>query len=764
MNKDKLGLVTTKDAQVPLVGVDIHAEIVGRGTRVRIAQKFINTEDKPIEAVYKFPLPENSAVCGFKAKIGDKTIQGAIEDKEKAFELYDNALIEGDGGYLMDEERPNIFTLSVGNLNPGIPAIVEIEYVSLLEKNGEDIRFYLPTTISPRYVPPDMPEDDGIPEDEKVNPDFRLDVPYGMKLTVNVSNKEQIRSIESPSHKISTSFEPNSIRTELSGDHTLMDRDFVLNIKYKDNNVSQGYYFNSTEGSYIQIDFSPGSEEHDLPSSQGKEVIFVLDCSGSMQGNSIGEAKRAIEIFIKGLSKDVRFNIYRFGNEFEKLFESSMPYDPDHINSALKYIEKIDADLGGTEVLAPLKDICSNIAKKDIILITDGEVGNEADVLELVRENSRNTRIFVVGIGYGPNDYFVRQVAKTSRGASELIAPGERIEPKVLRLFGKVMSESIQDIKIVMPVASKQTPALPTIFQNETISIFNRLKKDEQVPDKVRLTGLIGSEKREWTVNVASIVLDNSPMPLLWAREAIRDLEEGESSERGSKQTSRKKSQVKDRIIAISREFGIISRETSFVAIERRQESEKTKDSCVLKKVPVMLTKRWGGIDKLQMSFQQIRKVDTLYACPRRISAPPIVSDQQAELKPDESISRKIAGSHPQDIVIELLSLQRPEGGFFANEKAAKMLGFSLKELRSIAGRIETQGETDKLILLFSCIILAVLGKKFMEKSYVWADLVKKSETWLDEETSKVSPIIEGMTLEAWVDGFTEKLVIKKSN
>jgi Ca-activated chloride channel family protein len=195
MDKEFYGLITKEDIQIPLVGVDVYADIIGRGARVKISQKFINKEEKSLEVIYKFPLPENSAVSKFRAKVGDKIIEGEIEEKNKAFEMYGDALIEDNGAYLLEEERPNIFTLSIGNLNPDTFAILEIEYICLLETDNNEVKFFLPTTISPRYIPDDMYEVDGIPEDEKINPPIAFDVPYGMKISINIYDKENISAI-----------------------------------------------------------------------------------------------------------------------------------------------------------------------------------------------------------------------------------------------------------------------------------------------------------------------------------------------------------------------------------------------------------------------------------------------------------------------------------------------------------------------------------------------------------------------------------------
>ncbi|SPD74802.1 hypothetical protein PITCH_A350011 [uncultured Desulfobacterium sp.] len=148
---ESYGLLSSMSGPIPLTGVKVRGDILGRGAKINIFQRFTNQEDKAIEAVYKFPLPEGAAVCGFNAVIDGKKIHGHVEERNKAFEIYDDALANGNGGYLLDEERPNIFTLSVGNLNPNAEVMVEIEYVTLLGMEEREVRFFLPTTISPRY-------------------------------------------------------------------------------------------------------------------------------------------------------------------------------------------------------------------------------------------------------------------------------------------------------------------------------------------------------------------------------------------------------------------------------------------------------------------------------------------------------------------------------------------------------------------------------------------------------------------------------------
>ncbi|MBD3261414.1 MAG: hypothetical protein GF334_06970 [Candidatus Altiarchaeales archaeon] len=194
-------LVTPDGGEIPLQGVMIEGHIAGTHARITVKQRFKNKEDKDLEAVYTFPLQENSAVCGFSAKVGDRIIEGVVDEKEKAFETYDDAMAEGHGAFLLDQERPNIFTTSVGNLKPKTEVEVSITYVSPLTFEDKALRVMIPTTISPRFVPYD-PVEVGQPDSEKINPPTQDSVPYGFNLNLTVEMGSKITEVVSPSHKI----------------------------------------------------------------------------------------------------------------------------------------------------------------------------------------------------------------------------------------------------------------------------------------------------------------------------------------------------------------------------------------------------------------------------------------------------------------------------------------------------------------------------------------------------------------------------------
>ncbi len=766
VNREAFGLILVDGGTVPLVGVAVDAHIAGRGCGVKVVQTFANRENKPVEAVYKFPLPENSAVCGFRVKVGGRVILSEVEEREKAFEMYDKALEEGHGGFLLDEERPNIFTLSVGNLEPGTAAEIELHYVCLLETHGDEVRFFLPTTISPRYIPDHVSDDDGIPVDDKVNPPFAENVPYGLKLGVTVDDPGSIAAVESPSHPVTTTFDDAAVHITLSAETEEMDRDFVLSIRRRKRFGTRAYCFNGEKGCFVQIDVAPDStsdNERVAVKAEIREVIFVLDCSGSMSGPSIEQAKKAIGVLVRALPVGVRFNIYRFGSTFEKLFPLCKAYDTGSAKKAITYVEKIDADLGGTEVLSPIRDICAQEipadVRRDVILVTDGEVGNEDEVASHVRDNGKGIRFFPVGIGYGPNEYFMKQLARVSGGAAEMIAPNERIEPKVLRLFGKVTGYSVTNIALGGALKSSQAPADPAAYEGETISVFARVDGGVKCPPEITVSALSGKMKKEWTIGVCDVTDVESPIARLWARETIRDLEEGTGfMNRGSRQKERKEQQTNERIIALSKEFGILSRLTSFVAVEYRSDKDKTTENAVLRKVPVMLTKGWHGHGSLSLIASESTVVCSMSEPPDYQQASSSVSCCMREDREQDRIEEP---SSLMTAAIRLLSCQRPEGGFHLDEWSAVVIGVSVKELKQTARRIVTRSKTDRYTLLCTAVVMTYLTMRHADDEQEWKALAEKSRAWLDAELVRTGATLDGQPLLDWAKGYVENLHIK---
>jgi len=608
---EALGLVT-ETGVVPLTGVAVRGEIAGRSSRVRVAQRFHNTEQKPIEAVYRFPLPDGAAICGFRANIGGRVVKGQVEEREKAFEIYDEALAAGHGGYLIDEERPNIFTLSVGNLNPGAEVVIEIDYVALLDTEGTKLRFLLPTTISPRYVPDGMPERDGIPEEGRITPPYAADVPYGITISLDIRGAACGCSVESPSHPIGVTWAGGAAHVALSAASVKMDHDFVLYIDRGEAFVSRAYRCNWDGENFVQLDLCLG-EKPTQQAADKREVIFLLDCSGSMGGDSITEAKRALDICLRGLADSCAFNVICYGSRFKSFFDKPLPYGGANLESALQKLTAADADLGGTELMAPLQHVLSaplsDGIRREIILLTDGQVGNEQEVFGLVEAHRAATRLFAIGIGAGPNEHLVKGLARAGNGAFAFVYPNERIEPKVLEMFGKVMQQPLAAPSIEWSSPAVQAPAAPVVFQGSPLTVFAHYGKDP-APGSITVSAKLNGGQH-WEIGVSDVP-PGVAIPQLWARERIRDLEESDRAGRGSRQEDRKRLHWQADVLEISKRFGVMSSLASYVAVEERSDADRTQEQAELRKVPVLVTVGWHGLGSIAGRGTALRLQDKL--------------------------------------------------------------------------------------------------------------------------------------------------------
>jgi len=775
-------LIQSNGEVVPLVGVDVQADIAGRGAKVKISQQFKNTEKKPIEAVYKFPLPENAAVCGFRALIDSRIVEGKIEEKEKAFELYDKALADGHEAQLMDEERPNIFTLSVGNIKPGGSVIIEITYITLLDSYNSEVRFFLPTTISPRFTPASQKDENGIPVSALINPPFAFAVPYGLAININIHNRKSIASFESPTHTINTKFRDDLATVTFSTDKAVMDRDFVLTITYEKGFTNRAYISREKDETFLQIDFTPDDPPEEVQANylpKGREIVFVIDCSGSMQGDSIEEAKKALEILVKALNTDMIFNIYRFGNAFDHLYKSSRPYNEKSVKEALKYLSKTDASMNGTQILPPLADIYKEDPadgfRRDIILITDGEISNEDEVIELVQRHNNTTALSAVGIGNGPNEFLIRGVTRSAGGASELIAPWERIEPKVLSLFRKVLAGRISNLKIDCGGDIDQAPAYPVAFIRQATSIFAKIRRNDCSDKSVTVNqyNRQGTILRKWIINLEKINEETMPTSKLWAREKIRDLEEGSGLPEGTKQRQRIDGKKQKTVTDISRQYGVISRSTSFIGIENNAYTENKASGTVLLVVPTCVTQGWHDMrsiprfsrtDVPQYSIRQ--RADSHIDVHESYAIPTFLRREASDNKPMAPFNKAARGirnmlSHirKSDPLLDILSQQKLGGGFNINKRICEILQISDSKLRSIADGMQVKNGADRLEILTTAIILAFLELKFADRRDEWEAVVSKSRSLLNVQVENPNPMVDGNPLDSWAERFAKEIL-----
>jgi Ca-activated chloride channel homolog len=756
------GLFSRQGAPIPLLGVQVDGQIVGQGARITVSQRFRNEEKQAVEAVYKFPLPEGAAVAGFTVEKEDARISGHVEARDKAFEVYDDTLQDGKGGYLLDEERPNIFTLSVGNLNPRTEAIVHVEYVTLIDGDRDTFRFLLPTTITPRYIPDGHQDDSDIPLNDRIHPPFAGSVPYGMELHLTLANAGAFSAIESPSHPIRIRHLPDErVAVSFAQVSVQMDRDFILTVTLREPRASQAFLCRDEKAAYVQMDLF--LEDEAQSKSEDEDIVFLVDCSGSMQEDSIYEARQALDVCLKALEEGMRFNVIRFGSHFETLFPDPQPYSEKTLKMALSWSQNMQADLGGTEILQPLHHIYkvgedSNGRKGGILLLTDGAVGNEDDILSLVRGHS-NLRIFPVGIGAGCNEAFIKGLARAGKGASAFIYPGERLGPKLINLFGKMSEHGIEPAIAWGYKQVDQAPAHPMIYSHARTTLFARLEGESIPGDPIQVTADSEGRSLTWTVPILPLSEDHPAIPLLWAREKIRELEDAETypSEKGSRQKDRKRDSLRREIIALSKAFGILSRHTSFVAVEERDEKDLTTGEVLLRKIPVLVTVGWHGVAGLRRPLRQYFHPGAGHRPLGIANASMWVGDRGVD-SVDYDVSFALSAPPPPtapsdpafEMVMSILKGQRAKGGFKISKKLARELGIFLERVLYDSQQMTCADKIDAEVLLWTALMLQILERCFAGQRKSWGSAVRKTRTWLDIQISTYNPTIYGMPMMDW--------------
>ena len=443
------GLYTREAAPVPLAGVAIDGELSTIGARVSVSQRYVNHESVPIEAVYLFPLDEGAAVCGFEALIDGTLVIGEVKERDDAFKMYDDAMERGDGAFLLDEERPDVFQASIGNLPPGKEVTVKLTYVTELAAAGRALRFVIPTTVAPRYAPAADRTGVGRPDAETLNPPRAFHVPYGLELTLRLAMSGTVTRLESPSHPIAVVMSGSTATVTLSSRDAALDRDFVLSVEADGLDVPAAWIEQDDDASgAIALAFAPDFATTSAPA----DVTFLVDRSGSMEGSSIDEVRNALQLCLRSLTPGCRFNIVGFGSTWIALFPESREYGDASLAEASAHVAGLKADLGGTELLPALSFVLQRPAARalprQVVVLTDGEVTNTDAVLELARAHASDARIFVFGIGAGASHHLVKGLARAGGGTAEFIFPGERIEPKVIRQLGRLLTPALTNVGV----------------------------------------------------------------------------------------------------------------------------------------------------------------------------------------------------------------------------------------------------------------------------------------------------------------------------
>ena len=741
---------------IPLDHVRVEARVIDAAARVTIRQSYRNLETVPLEVVYAFPLDEGAAVCAFEATVDGVRYVGRAKERDEAFREYDEAVEAGHGAFLLDEERADVFTASLGNMRPGAIVELSLTYVTELAAEGEGVRFTLPTTVSPRYAPEADQKGVGPTPAEALNPPVAWAVPYGFSFEMDAAMSGAIRGVESPSHPIAIELDGCRAKVRLAQRTAAMDRDLVIVLAADGLSAPHAMVERGDNGGAVLLSFLPRFE----PAARAAEVIFVIDRSGSMGGDSIAEVRNALQLCLRSLTPGSRFNIVSFGSTYAPLFDGSRAYDEASLGDAAAFVRALDADMGGTEILPALQWVVQQppVAgmPRQVLVLTDGEVTNTDAVIALGKRHASTARFFTFGIGAGASHHLVKGLARASRGAAEFISPGERIEAKVMRQFARVFAPAMTGVKVAWGQEGL-TPAsdlVPPVFDGERVRVY--ALGGAIAAGTATLRGTIAGRDVafEIAIDPASAV-EGDTIATLAARERIRRLEEeGEYLEsRGSLQRrSRAAGKAAAEIAALGVQYQLASRETSFVAVEHRD--TPLEGRAELRRVPVALTSGWGGLRETGthylcaplMAFDTLSASRRLHRCPRQRARAELSRGRRRHGR-TTSVSRG-PGRRRSGRSTSLVSLQRADGSWDLTAELARFFSLTLRRLENELRHATGDRDTARRALA-TALAVAWLERHAAADRGEWELLAGKAESFVSASGTEPAA---GQGWHAWLD------------
>lgn len=604
--KDEAGDVI---GQVPLSHTEVDAEISGHFVRVNVTQYYKNPYDQKIEAVYTFPLSHRGAVDRMTMTVGDRIVSGEVKERGKARRIYEAARAQGYVSALLEQERPNIFTQSLANIEPGADIKIEISYVEVLAMRDADYLFEFPTVVAPRYIPgrpangegdaptpvgrnlpppgsPFASPTDEVPDADRITPmPVRPDGDVGHDIRFRVaidSGGPAIRNLRSPSHAIAVSEDGEARKVvTLDEEAAIPNRDFRLSWSVRGDAIGEalfthtGIYDTLGQGFFTLVLNPPREvEEADV---RPRELIFVMDNSGSMSGragqtSALAAAKQIVELAIDSMRPDDRFNVISFNNTLEVLWPKSQPNTELNRQQAQAYVDRRQGG-GGTElrsaVLRALE--LEDDGEEDetdrlriVLFLTDGLVGNDDAIIEAIRENADQTRMFPIGMSHSPNRHLLDEMARVGRGAADYVLPDDELEPIVERFTRRLATPVLTDITLEFSSGLdvvELLPAprfLPDLYDYTPLVLHGRYRGEGSGSVTIRGKTGGGDFERRVPLRLPASEPRHDTLATLWAREKVSDL-------------TRSGDYKRDEVIELGENFQIMTPYTSFVAVERRR-------------------------------------------------------------------------------------------------------------------------------------------------------------------------------------------------
>lgn len=536
--------------------------VEGLLAEVRVQQRYENASEQWREGRYLLPLPSKAAVGGLTIRIGERLIEGEVQEKRQALATFQQAAAQGQRAALVEQHKPNLFRTAVSNIGPGEDIVIEITYWQQVEFLDGTFSLSLPLT----FTPPPLGDFDLQPTrttESNSTPVAPLPLPPTLALSAEIHPGMPLAELVSPTHGIEVHQHQGSYLVSLRDWVVASDQDFELRWRPLPSAVPRQAVFAETldDATYALVMLVP-------PSLPGKplprELILVLDHSGSMLGASMDQAKAAVAASLESLREGDSFNIVSFNHQSTRWFEESVAALPDEVARTRQRIALLQAD-GGTE-LGPALDLAlagevESGRVRQVVLITDAAIGDEQALLARIEKQRGEARVFAVGIGSAPNEYFIRRAAEQGRGSFELIRDIQQVDVRMGALMARIDRPMLGDVELRWPTEADFYPSrIPDLYAGEPLMVVARL---DSLEGQVQARGILS--QHAWQSSLAlKVTARREPVGIgkLWARARIAELEASllEGAERSITEAL---------ILNTALQHGITSRFTSLVAVER---------------------------------------------------------------------------------------------------------------------------------------------------------------------------------------------------
>ncbi len=590
--------------ELPLEHTSVVIDISGNLQRATVRQVYGNPYDVVIAAVYTFPLPQSAAVDRMNMWIGDKLIEGKIHERYLAQQIYNEAIEAGQTASLLEQERPNIFTQTVGNILPGDSIVIEISYVAPVEYDDGEYEIVFPMVVGPRFVPAgnfvrrifDMYEVSTSVEDaDRITPPI---VPegtrtgYDIEVTVNLNPGVAIQEFESLNHEVDTKLNWNgTVTITLENEDEIPNRDFVLRYTTAADRIQSGVIaHNGSMGGHFMLILQPDADI-DIDEITPKEMFFVVDCSGSMSGQPMEVAKETVRQFVRGMNPNDSFQIMRFSETASSMSRSPLSNTEENVEEGIRYINNMSGT-GGTMMIEGIRAAIGYPEDPErmrfVIFLTDGFIGNEAEILgELQSTLGENTRLFSIGVGSSPNRYIIEGLAEEGRGHAYYVGLNEDPDESVAAIYDKINDPYLVGIDIDwgdLDVHDIYPSRIPDLYAGEPLVIVGQYSGSGT--ETVSLSGTVAGQRwgQELSVTLPSREEDNDVIATLWARKKIHDLNRDMYDSYGYQSNDQ---DIIDEITDTALDYQIMSEYTSFVAVSEEVRTDPDSGEPVTVQVPV---------------------------------------------------------------------------------------------------------------------------------------------------------------------------------